>query len=86
MKTFDEAFTACSRATKSEDDARSASDEMINIHERYGEFAKQVLGSEQVRHAMEVWAEIAFDHGVSSAVFTAFMSGLITGMEMEKAE
>ncbi len=87
MKTFEEAFEAVSRQiATSETVIAETQAEMEDVASRYASLAKEAAESEQHHRAMIIWLEMGADGQATSALFSAFMAGLITGCEMEKQE
>lgn len=94
MKTFDEALGAIHYHVEVEkvniDEVRAKAAELHERKHRYDSLWKEVQAHPRYREMMDCWID-AHTHGdagteIYSVICTAFMSGLIVGIEMEKQD
>lgn len=91
MKTFEEALAMVYRDAPVDSAAAiaQAEKEVLEFSARFREFANDARGSAALDKGMRVWkmmCEERVEFAVDNGLFTAFMTGLIVGMEMEKHE
>lgn len=85
MKTFEEAL-GLHAVSRPEDIEALVNGAMRDIAARYMGIAQEANHSEVMRGMIEGWLEMAKEVGLKDVIFSAFITGLITGIEMEKAE
>lgn len=89
MKTFEEAVSSMARIniTVGELSSGNTSEDNYDLTEKlyapYAGIAEEARNNEEIGGMILAWACL---NDRPSALFSAFMSGLIIGMEMEKAE
>lgn len=85
MKTFEEAIGSivCECAVEERNEAKAR---LVDCHERYSSLAREAGENANVKVIMIELGEYARRQNLESALFTAFMHGLIAGVEMEKSE
>lgn len=89
MKTFEEALAKNYRRAPLDVSPDQIEDVVQDLHEGFGSYAcllDEAQSSEVLRNIAQIWHKIAIEDGVDCACFSAFMAGLVTGIEMEKAE
>jgi hypothetical protein len=90
LKTFEEAFSLVGVSKESEERAT----ELDAVASKYREVLRDVLHSECFRNTVRAWKinvghESCGERGLlafDDMIVTVFTAGLITGIEMEKAE
>jgi hypothetical protein len=88
MKTFEEALARNYRKVPLEESDRldQVARDLHDGFDSYTCLAKDAQDSQVLPEIAKVWYSMAITDGVEDAVFAAFMTGLVTGIEMEKAE
>jgi hypothetical protein len=86
MKTFEEAITAvCHPRAETDAETRLIGLQLEENAARCDSIAQEAQQNEQYQALLKAWIELGANGMVRSAFFSAFMAGLVTGMEMEKA-
>lgn len=91
MKTFSEAAMMIGRRINIADEAEVAAtiEHLKEVQDRHSDLAHEALQSEEFQTMLTMWLQVAAQpnaNSVVSALFSAFMLGLMIGMEMEKSE
>lgn len=90
MKTFEEALQMLyvvvrdQEVIKTEPGFQEAIAPLMDTNKRYQGFCDDCANSRRFDGLLAAWMEHAAEENVESALFTAFISGLVVGMEMEK--
>jgi hypothetical protein len=80
MKTFEESISLSIRPYDSEAESERVTVDMSDMMTRYADLLNEAAASERFELLMEAWEEM----DQRDAHSTAFMVGLVTGIEMEK--
>lgn len=84
MKTFEEALATQVRETTPQN-SDSVSAELEDTHARYNCLVEDARNSKALAIMCIVWIDVVAEElGIEQALMSAFMTGLITGIEMEK--
>lgn len=88
MKSFSDALkTVIVYGEGSVQGMEAAQDEMTETKEKYAAISEEANQSEELSGAIMSWGMMALETGqFGTALFSAFMAGLIVGCEMEKSE
>jgi hypothetical protein len=88
MKTFEEALSKHYRkslvADVDEEIIENAAKEISDALSGYECLAEEARNSEAFNDIKTFWFKLAIVEGLETAIFAAFMTGLVTGVEMEK--
>ncbi len=84
MKTFDEAVNCVNREVASVNEIEEASQAIQDTFERYAEVAMEAFSHPKTQHMLLAWSS-GLSNDPQGALFSAFMSGLVVGIEMEKS-
>lgn len=86
MKTFKEALTYFMQCVPADSPVDAAIAKIEDMRDRYRELSEEAGSNSTLETAIVAWYEHGTVNGASSALFTAFMAGMVTGIEMEKRE
>lgn len=84
MKTFEEAITCSMQLVPVEQGPEIAVERIAETQSRYRELSDEAANNPVLQQAIVAWYEHGQCNGAGSALFTAFVSGMVTGIEMEK--
>lgn len=88
MKTFDEALISISRPRSDNQRPSLTTVDMLGLESRYGGIIDEARASSYTHSLMYacITALTSGEMKLDRVIFTAFINGLLVGIEMEKAE
>lgn len=84
MKTFDEALSTVHISIPEGQTGEAEAARLMDTARRYKELIVEAQSSATLATGIKAWVVFSETVGVEAAIFTAFASGMMVGIEMEK--